>query len=238
MTVLEEFGQPSIHARAGAIALECVHTYSLIHDDLPCMDDDRLRRGQLTSHLRFGEAKAVLAGDALLTAAFELLGTEPSTVAGGMVLELARASGMQGMVAGQILDMNGSGSDSSLEALEAIHRKKTGALISACLTMAGVRSHQSQEKIEQLRTLGYLMGLIFQVGDDILDVTSNAEALGKSVGKDEAQDKATYPALLGLDGAQKKLKHLEEEAHATLLDLNLASGDLPHILSFLATRQH
>lgn len=238
MTVLEELGQPSIHARGAALALECIHTYSLIHDDLPCMDNDRLRRGQATSHVRFGEAHAVLAGDALLTVAFELLGSEPASVAGPMVLELARASGMNGMVAGQILDMMGSSDRASIEALESIHHKKTGALISASMAMAGLRAHQEKDKVEQLRDLGYLLGLIFQVGDDILDITSDATTLGKSVGKDQAQGKATYPALLGLDGAKEKLRDLEAMAQQKICELKLSSGDLPKILRFLVTRQH
>jgi geranylgeranyl pyrophosphate synthase len=202
------------------------------------MDDDRLRRGQATSHVRFGEAQAVLAGDALLTVAFELLGGEPAAVAGPMVLELARASGMNGMVAGQMLDMNGSPDEVDLEALEAIHHKKTGALISAATAMAGLRAHQGTARVDQLRELGYTLGLIFQVGDDILDVTSDTSTLGKSVGKDQVQGKATYPALLGLQGARAKLKDLEEMAQQKIFDLRLSSGDLPQILHFLVTRQH
>ena len=239
LTVLEALGQPLVHGRQGAIALECLHTYSLIHDDLPCMDDDDLRRGQLSSHRRYGEANAILAGDALLTLSFECLGHEPVTVAGAMVLELARSAGMNGMVAGQVLDMDMTGAQQmSLEDLQKIHRYKTGALISASFVLAGIRAHKDQDTINTLRELGHLVGLVFQIGDDILDVTATEGDLGKSVGKDEEQGKCTYPALLGLAGAREQLGAAMEQAKLLLSKLNLEDTDLPQVLDFLATRNH
>ena len=238
LTVLENLGQPTIHGRLGALALECIHTYSLIHDDLPSMDDDDVRRGQPSSHRRFGEAQAILAGDALLTLAFELLGLEPASVAGAMVLELARAAGMNGMVAGQILDMESSHLAPSLEHLQLIHKKKTGALISASMSLAGLRAHVSPQKLEDLRRLGHLMGMIFQIRDDILDVTSNCETMGKTVGKDIEQGKMTYPSLLGLDGANDILRTVHAEAMDLIEGSGLPPQELKAILHFLSTRQH
>jgi geranylgeranyl diphosphate synthase type II len=239
LTVLEALGQPLIHGRQGALALECLHTYSLIHDDLPCMDDDDLRRGQPSSHRRYGEANAVLAGDALLTLSFECLGHEVAPVAGSMVLELACSAGMNGMVAGQVLDMNMTGAENmSLEDLQEIHRCKTGALISASFALAGIRAHQSEEIIKTLRELGHLVGLVFQIGDDILDVTATEDDLGKSVGKDVEQGKCTYPALLGLAGAREQLDIAMKQAKLLLSQLKLEDTDLTQVLDFLATRNH
>jgi geranylgeranyl diphosphate synthase, type II len=238
LTVLEGLGQPLIHGRRTALALECIHTYSLIHDDLPSMDDDDVRRGQASSHKRFGEAQAILAGDALLTLAFELLGSEPSTVAGAMVLELAQASGMNGMVAGQILDMESSGKIPSLEQLQQIHRKKTGALIAAAMSLAGIRAHASPEFVGKLRQLGHLFGMIFQIRDDILDVISTTESMGKTVGKDLEQGKMTYPSLLGLDGAKEILRTVHKEAWQLIDELGVRPEELKSVLQFLANRQH
>lgn len=238
LSVLEALGQPRVHGRASALALECIHTYSLIHDDLPAMDDDVLRRGQATSHVKFGEAQAILAGDALLTLAFELLGQEPHSVAGPLVLELSRAAGMNGMVAGQVLDMEWTGREMNLEQLENIHRHKTGALIAASMSMAGVRAHGSVAEVDQLRTLGHLLGMVFQIRDDILDVTASEADLGKSIGKDAEQGKCTYPTLLGLEGAQKRLNEVVEDALSRLSSLGLEGTDLPQVLDFLATRNH
>ena len=234
LTNLEALGQPLIHGRAAALAVECIHTYSLIHDDLPCMDDDDLRRGQPSLHKKYGEAQAVLAGDALLTLAFELLGNEP--VAGPMVVELAKVAGMNGMVAGQLLDMEQTGKIGKFEDLEKIHLGKTAAMISSCFTLPAIRAHKSTAEIQVFRELGLLIGLIFQVRDDILDVISNEASLGKSIGKDSSQGKLTVVTLLGLDGAKKYLSELNEQAQSKLKQLKLESTDLEAVLNFLVNR--
>lgn len=236
LTNLEALGQPLIHGRSAACAVECIHTYSLIHDDLPCMDDDDLRRGQPSLHKKYGEANAVLAGDALLTLAFELLGSEPAGVAGPMVAELAKAAGMNGMVAGQILDMDQTGKSGNLEEVEQIHRAKTAAMVSACFTLPAIRAHANQQLVSTYRELGVLVGLIFQVRDDILDVISNESNLGKSIGKDSSQGKLTTATLLGLEGANQYLNELHEQAKIRLKELELMSTDLEAVLNFLVKR--
>ena len=237
LTTLEGLGQPAIHGRAGALALECIHTYSLVHDDLPCMDDDDLRRGQLSSHKKFGEAQAVLAGDALLTLAFELLGEDRCVPAAAMVAELAQCAGMAGMVGGQLQDLRAEKEGGDLERLQSIHRSKTGALMGASLALAGWRAHQDPKVVEDLRRFGVLLGLIFQVRDDILDVTSSEAELGKSIGKDEDQGKLTYPSLMGLDGAQRELNDRVMEAKDLLVGLPLIQDELLAVLKFLAERK-
>ena len=238
LTTLELFGQPVEHGRRGALALECIHTYSLIHDDLPCMDDDDMRRGQLSSHKKFGEAAAVLCGDGLQSLAFELLAGEPEGVAGRMCGELARAAGANGMVAGQWLDMEYTGKVvRELDKLQQIHHKKTGALIGCALSMAGIRCHLSDLQISQLRSFGQKLGLMFQIKDDILDVISRQDALGKTGGKDAEQGKLTFPALLGLQGAETTLKDLMDEGRSDLERLGLKHTELQNILTFLLHRK-
>jgi len=238
LTNLEALGQPMEHGRNAALAIECIHTYSLIHDDLPSMDDDDLRRGQPSLHRKHGEAQAILAGDALLTLAFELLGSEPAGLAGPMVVELARAAGMNGMVAGQILDIEQTGKLGGLEDLEQIHRCKTAAMISVCFTLAALRAHQPQNLINVYRELGILVGMMFQVRDDILDVISNESNLGKSIRKDSSQGKLTTATLLGIKGAETYLSELNEQAQAKLNQLNFSSSDLGLVLEFLIKRDH
>jgi geranylgeranyl diphosphate synthase type II len=186
-----------------AMALEMVHTYSLIHDDLPSMDNDDLRRGQPTNHKVYGEATAILAGDGLLTAAFEVLAKEGSVnsdIRVNWVQELSEAAGMQGMVLGQQLDMDGL-KDASLEDLENLHRRKTGALLAASVVMGAMTAQAPQSTLNILREFALDMGLAFQIRDDILDVIGGAE-LGKPVLSDEKNQKATYVSLLGLEKAQ------------------------------------
>jgi geranylgeranyl diphosphate synthase type II len=185
------------------MALEMVHTYSLIHDDLPSMDNDDLRRGQPTNHKVYGEATAILAGDGLLTAAFEVLAKEGSVnsdIRVNWVQELSEAAGMQGMVLGQQLDMDGL-KDASLEDLENLHRRKTGALLAASVVMGAMTAQAPQSTLNILREFALDMGLAFQIRDDILDVIGGAE-LGKPVLSDEKNQKATYVSLLGLEKAQ------------------------------------
>lgn len=190
-----------------ACAVECIHTYSLIHDDLPCMDDDDFRRGRPTSHKVFGEGVAVLAGDALLTVAFEMLAKARAGRRyshGAMVRELAGASGSLNLIAGQVADLEGEGNHLGLADLRFIHERKTAALIRASLRLGGMSADAPAAKLKALSDFGLALGLAFQIIDDILDVTQTSEHLGKSAGKDVRSQKSTYPALLGLDGAQKE----------------------------------
>ncbi|MFQ5895123.1 MAG: polyprenyl synthetase family protein [Nitrospinota bacterium] len=216
-------GCEAVGGDAGAVmpaacAAECVHTYSLIHDDLPSMDDDDLRRGKPTSHKVFGEAMAVLAGDALLSYAFELLmrpqlvescGAERACRAAG---ELARAAGPAGMVGGQVMDLHSAGSSLDLAVLEELHWRKTGALIRASVWCGGHLGGGGEEEVEALGRYGARAGLAFQVVDDILDVEGDAVALGKATGTDRKQDKATFPALFGLEESKRRARRLAEEA--------------------------
>ncbi len=191
-------------ALPAACALEMVHTYSLIHDDLPCMDNDDMRRGRPTLHRRFDEATAVLAGDALLTMAFYELA---QTGRADAVAALAEASGVNGMVGGQCEDMNAQGATSDLETLQRIHARKTGALITVALRLGALFGDASPEQTTALIRFGQHLGMLFQITDDILDVVGDAAALGKSVGKDQQSNKLTYPAIMGLDEARLKARN-------------------------------
>ncbi|MGF1691231.1 (2E,6E)-farnesyl diphosphate synthase [Photobacterium kagoshimensis] len=203
---------------APAAAVECIHAYSLIHDDLPAMDDDELRRGQPTCHIEFDEAIAILAGDALQTLAFEILAdgqlnpnAEPQRIT--MVKELARASGAAGMCLGQSLDLEAEGQRVDLAQLETIHKKKTGALIRCAIRLGALAAGEKGVAIlPQLNKYAEAVGLAFQVQDDILDVIGDTETLGKPQGSDLELEKSTYPALLGLAGAQEKAQQLYQEA--------------------------
>ncbi|MGR5148862.1 (2E,6E)-farnesyl diphosphate synthase [Photobacterium alginatilyticum] len=201
-----------------AAAVECIHAYSLIHDDLPAMDNDDLRRGQPTCHIAFDEATAILAGDSLQTLAFEILATGPLSEGGEtyriqMVRELAQASGAAGMCMGQALDLAAEGQDVTLQELETIHKHKTGALIRCAIRLGALAAgDKGAEILPQLNQYADAIGLAFQVQDDILDVTSDTETLGKPQGSDLELEKSTYPALLGLEGAKKKAQQLYQEA--------------------------
>ena len=213
-------------ALPAACALEMVHTYSLIHDDLPAMDDDDLRRGRPTCHKQFDEATAILAGDGLLTLAFEIVAREvrPQHAALQCVRLLAEAAGPSGMVAGQMADLQAEGrteterheANATLTALEAIHRRKTGALLRAPLTMGAAIAEASDACIEALDRYGRAVGLAFQIVDDLLDVQGDESKLGKRVGKDSELGKWTYPRFLGVDGSRLRARQLAEEAVAAL----------------------
>ncbi|RME71511.1 MAG: polyprenyl synthetase family protein [Planctomycetota bacterium] len=206
-----------------AVAIECVHVYSLVHDDLPAMDDDPLRRGKPSCHVAFGEALAILAGDALLTFAFEHIATRyprPETAA-ALVRTLARAAGPAGMVGGQVLDLRGEGRtarapERTEAALEAIHRAKTGALITAACVGGVIAAGGDGALQGAARRYGEALGLLFQVTDDIIDCTSSTEELGKTAGKDAGSGKLTYPALLGIEGARERAHALAREATGAL----------------------
>lgn len=231
-------GNPEL-ALPAACAIECVHTYSLIHDDLPCMDDDDLRRGQPTSHKVFGEAVAVLAGDALLTQAFEIIAQTIPTRQygiGDFVRELAIAAGSRKMIAGQVADMEAEGKPTSRDTLRFIHRGKTAAMLAVSLRLGAMAVDASLAQVAALEDFGMKLGLAFQVQDDILDVTQPSETLGKSAGKDIAAGKATYPALLGLEGARKEAARLTQQAIAALCPLGSSATTLRTLADYLLTR--
>jgi farnesyl diphosphate synthase len=206
-------------ALRAACAVECVHVYSLVHDDMPCMDDDALRRGRATTHVRFGQASALLTGDALQTLAFSLL-TEgeavDAQVQAAWCRTLAQAAGAQGMCAGQAMDIAAVGRQLTQPELEAMHAAKTGALLRAAVALGAQAACAPRNVLSALDQFGQHLGLAFQVVDDVLDVTADTAALGKTAGKDAAQDKPTYVALLGLDAARTYAHDLYQQALAAL----------------------
>jgi geranylgeranyl diphosphate synthase type II len=234
-------GAPEL-AEPAALATELVHTYSLIHDDLPAMDDDDLRRGRPTVHRKYGEAVAILAGDALHSLAFEILGTKPSGTDYAVrraeaVVVLARSAGVAGMVGGQIADLEAERRGSAdLERVRWIHRHKTGALLAASVELGAVCAGASPNARTALRDYGRALGLAFQITDDILDQTSTAEALGKTPGKDVRAGKATFPALLGLDGARKEAALRIQEAAAALESFGRPAPVLTALAEFAVAR--
>ncbi len=225
-----------------ACAVELIHAYSLIHDDLPAMDDDDLRRGRPTCHKAFDEATAILAGDALQTLAFQILandGANPEPVRVRMIENLARASGSRGMVGGQALDLAAEGAQLDLEALETIHRHKTGALISASVTMAAMaRPQLPPEQLASLEYYARCIGLAFQVQDDLLDIEGATEVIGKRSGQDASHHKATYPALLGIEQAHATAHQLVDEALASLRVFGDRAEPLRWIAHYIIERTH
>ena len=224
-----------------ACAVECIHTYSLIHDDLPCMDNDDLRRGMPTSHKVFGEGIAVLAGDALLTFAFELAAKAPGWPrypVGEIVQELAVAVGSRKLIAGQVVDLESEGKRVSLPVVRFIHESKTAALLRATIRLGAMSANAPPARLECLSKFGMALGLAFQVIDDILDVTQSSETLGKSAGKDAAAEKATYPAVVGLEESRKAAKRLTEEAHRSLQPFGRKSDVLHGIADYLLDREY
>jgi geranylgeranyl diphosphate synthase type II len=224
-----------------ACSLELIHTYSLIHDDLPALDNDDYRRGKLTSHKVFGEAMAILAGDALLTLAFQVLGGMDSTPAerkARMVLELATAAGtVGGMIGGQVADLEGEGKPPRPELLESIHRAKTGALLRASLRMGSIYAGAGDSQYAALSCYGQHAGLAFQIVDDILDVEGTAGELGKTAGKDAARAKPTYPSLLGRDESRRLTAECGDRAHRTLVEAGLTQGWLGAIADWIIRRK-
>lgn len=232
-------------ARRGAVAVELIHCYSLVHDDLPCMDNDSLRRGQPTCHVAFGEDTALLAGDILQSMAFEVLGSRlfdeqgidtPAEIVLKQVQILATAGSK--MVCGQMLDLQAEGQHIAQQELETIHRNKTGALIQAAIMMGAVTIYASTDPaIPKLCQFGQSIGLAFQVQDDILDVTASTETLGKTAGKDEQVQKSTYPALMGLEQARAYAKTLHDQAFEALSYFGEDAKQLQAIAAFLLGRQ-
>lgn len=225
-----------------ACAVELIHAYSLVHDDLPAMDDDELRRGQPTCHVRFGEATAILAGDALQSLAFEVLartdsgGTDPANIV-AMVGTLAKAAGWQGMVGGQSIDIDGAVKDEN--ELARMHRLKTGALINASVRLGALSTGRaSRAQLESLETFASCLGLAFQIKDDILDVEGETAVLGKQQGKDQALDKPTYTSLLGLDDARQRMHSLFEEGVGALTVFGEDAAKLAAIAAYIIERKH
>lgn len=215
MAACEAVGGPADSALLPGMAIEILHTYTLVHDDLPCMDDDDLRRGRSTSHVVFGEANALLAGDALLTLAFEWLAgiqAPPPYAPNQLALELAQASGSQGVIGGQVEDLSAEGRAPDADLVDYIHRNKTAALIRAAVRMGGICGAASPADLVCLSRYGECAGLAFQIADDILNVTSTAAQLGKPVGNDEELKKLTYVAVHGLEASKQKADSLIREA--------------------------
>jgi geranylgeranyl diphosphate synthase type II len=237
----EACGRDAAAAMPAACAIEMIHTYSLIHDDLPAMDDDDLRRGRPTCHKQFDEATAILAGDGLLTLAFEVLARDlaPADVALACVRELGSASGAEGMVGGQMADLEAEdGGVSTGDALEAIHRRKTGRLLTAAVVMGGLVGGAGPQGLASLCRYGETVGLAFQIADDILDVESTAEKMGKSVGKDSKHGKLTYPALWGLEESRRRAADLINEACAALMPFGDNRRRLEALARFIIARDH
>jgi geranylgeranyl diphosphate synthase type II len=241
LAAAEACGGALENALPAACAVECLHTYSLIHDDLPCMDDDDLRRGRPTSHKVFGEALAVLAGDALQAIAFESvsrMSPAPGYVGADYVCELAQAAGSRHLIAGQVMDLEGEGQKLSADQLRAIHEGKTAALLTCCTRLGGMSAGCASSQLDALTRFGRALGLAFQVIDDILDVTQTSEKLGKTAGKDVAAEKATYPSILGLDASRAEAARLTAEAHRALEIFGDAAQPLRLIADYLLAREY
>jgi geranylgeranyl diphosphate synthase, type II len=231
---------PSGIERLGA-AIEMLHTYSLIHDDLPALDNDDLRRGKPTCHVAFGEAIAILAGDALQTRAFEILaGLDTSPVATVQIIGLiANAVGtVDGMIGGQVLDIESEGHKPTPELVESIHRAKTGALIRVSVVTGGVYAGASADDVARLDTFGRKAGLAFQIVDDVLDMTVDSAHLGKTAGKDQATEKATWPAVYGIEQSQRDAATLIEEAFDALAPYGARADGLKSVARYLVERKN
>ena len=244
-------GHPDARALAlpAACALEMIHTYSLVHDDLPAMDNDTLRRGRPTAHVVYGDALAILSGDGLLTDALALIAREPAIDGPAIAARkletialIARGAGACGMVGGQVLDLQWEGAprqaspDDDLRRLQDIHARKTGALIRAATGAGAIMAGGTPDQITAVDAYAIELGLCFQIVDDVLDVEGDAASLGKSAGKDEAAGKLTYPALFGIEGSRQRARECAERGHAALARANL-SGHLSAILDWTLTRR-
>ena len=222
-----------------ACAVECIHTYSLIHDDLPAMDNDDFRRGKPTNHKVFGEGVAVLAGDALLTQAFEIAAhcaAWPRYSHRDIILEIARAAGSLQLIAGQVADLEGEGKKISAAELKYIHERKTSALLCCSARLGGMSANCSAPQLQALTDFGYHVGLAFQIIDDILDITQTSEQLGKTAGKDTAAQKATYPSIVGLEKSKQIARRLTNRAFAALKIFRGKAEALEALAMFLLQR--
>ncbi|MNQ19068.1 geranylgeranyl diphosphate synthase, type II [Pseudomonas linyingensis] len=240
----EALGGAAEQANGAACAVELIHAYSLVHDDLPAMDDDDLRRGQPTTHIAFDEACAILAGDALQALAFEVLcdarlSPLDADTRLSMLASLAHAAGPAGMAGGQAIDLGSVGRQLDQAALETMHRHKTGALIEASVRLGALASgHSDAASLQALQDYARAIGLAFQVQDDILDVESDTATLGKTQGKDQAHDKPTYPALLGLDAAKAYAGELRDQALAALAPFDQRADALRELARYIVARSH
>lgn len=240
----EAVGAPDAALDVPACAVELIHAYSLVHDDLPCMDNDDLRRGKPTCHKAYGEATALLAGDALQSLAFELLANDPALAVNAalrlrMIALLGQAAGSQGMAGGQAIDLASGGRELALAQLEDMHLRKTGALIRAAVLLgAHCREGVGPAKLKALEDYSRAIGLAFQITDDILDVEGQAETLGKNPGVDRARGKPTYPLLMGLVEAKDRAKALQAQALESLAPLGDNGGILAELAGFIIERRH
>ena len=236
------FGATEADLDAAAVAVELIHCYSLVHDDLPAMDDDALRRGQPTVHVAFDEATAILAGDALQSLAFDVLADapQPADRRVAMLAELARASGAAGMCGGQALDIDatGQGANLDIDALQRLHSMKTGALLRAAVRLGAIAAGADAASRTALDRYADALGLAFQVRDDLLDVEGDAATLGKTAGKDAAQDKATFPALLGIEASRDRLASLATTMHAALASITADTTLLAALARRVVERDH
>jgi len=223
---------------AAAVAIECIHAYSLVHDDLPCMDDDDLRRGRPTVHKAFDEATALLVGDALQTRAFEVLANVEceADVRLQMISALAAASGSRGMAGGQAIDLESVGKKLDLVGLKQMHAMKTGALLSCAVELGGIAAHLNGSQLAQLHQYSTALGLAFQIVDDVLDATADSQTLGKTAGKDAAANKPTYVTLMGLDYAQQQAKALQASAIASLEEFGSKADALKNLALLVVNR--
>ena len=237
----EACGGDAKAALAPACAVEVLHTYSLVHDDLPCMDDDDLRRGRPTCHKVYGEGMAVLCGDALLTHAFAILAQTPASKRYGVreyVAELAETGGSTRLIGGQVMDLEGEGRDLTKRELVRVHEAKTAALLTTALRLGAMTANATPAKLAALTEFGRALGLAFQVIDDILDVTQSTETLGKTAGKDQAAAKATYPSLIGLDASRREARRLTAKALASLDPFGTRGIRLREIAGHLLQREY
>jgi geranylgeranyl diphosphate synthase type II len=241
LAAAEACGGALANALAPACAVELMHTYSLVHDDLPAMDDDDLRRGRPTCHKVYGEGMAVLCGDALLTEAFLVLAQTPVTKRYGtrdLITELAATGGSKQLIGGQVMDLEGEGKKLTRRELVRIHEAKTAALLTTALRLGAMTANASPAKLAALTQFGYNLGLAFQVIDDILDITQSTEVLGKTAGKDQAVAKATYPSVLGLAESRKQAAKLTRAAMNALRPLGKKAARLEEIAAYLLRREY
>jgi len=241
LAAAEACGGAVERALPAACAVECIHTYSLVHDDLPCMDDDDLRRGRATNHKVFGEGIAVLTGDALLTIAFGILAEvepTPRHPLAVQIRELASAAGSERLIGGQVADLEGEGRALRGAELRYIHQSKTAALLTASLRLGAMSANVTPAKLAALTAFGEALGLAFQVIDDILDVTQTTEKLGKTAGKDAQATKSTYPAIYGLDASRAEARRLTARAHGALKPFTRNGARLREMADHLLAREY
>ncbi|MBQ4472183.1 MAG: polyprenyl synthetase family protein [Alphaproteobacteria bacterium] len=242
LTTAKMFDLPEQNAINIATAMEMVHAYSLIHDDLPAMDNDTMRRGKPTTHIQFDEATAILAGDALLTNAFEVLADEATNKDGSirakLVKMLAHLAGKDGMVGGQMIDLIGEKQTLNLEQIEMLQDKKTGALLMFASTASAVAAKATEEQLNALKTYAKCIGLMFQITDDILDVVGDSATVGKTLGKDKTETKSTFVSVLGLDAARKKAEDLGVEAEQALSIFGDKANALREAARFILERNY